>query len=258
MAAVDLDLTVRKQRDELVRLVGEAQTVVGFTGAGISTESGIPDFRSPGGLWTKNQPIPFDEFLSSASARREAWRRKFEMDPVIAKAKPGRGHMAMSRLVAAGKMSGVITQNIDNLHQLSGVPAERVVELHGNGTYAHCLDCGVRHELADIKVRFESTGEAPMCAECGGVVKSATISFGQAMPELAMQRARDLSLNCDLFLTVGSSLVVQPAAWFPVVAKDAGARLVIVNREATPLDSIADLVINADIGSVLSPLAPLM
>ena len=177
---------------------------------------------------------------------------------VIAKAKPGRGHMALARLVAAGKMPGVITQNIDNLHQLSGVPAERVVELHGNGTYAHCLDCGVRQELADIKVKFESTGEPPMCADCGGIVKSATISFGQAMPELAMQRAKDLSLNCDLFLAIGSSLVVQPAAWFHVVAKDAGARLVIVNREPTPLDSLADLVINADIGSVLSPLAPLM
>jgi NAD-dependent deacetylase len=258
MTATDLDLTVRRQSDELVRLIGAARAVVGFTGAGISTESGIPDFRSPGGLWTKNQPIEFSEFLSSPTARREAWRRKFAMDPVISNAKPGRGHMALSRLVAGGKMPGVITQNIDNLHQLSGVPADRVVELHGNGTYAHCLDCGARRELAEIRAKFEENGEPPVCADCGGIVKSATISFGQAMPERAMQRAQELSLNCDLFLAIGSSLVVQPAAWFPVVAKDAGARLVIVNREPTPLDQIADLVINADIGTVLSPLAPAM
>jgi NAD-dependent protein deacetylase/lipoamidase len=236
-------------------LVEKARQVVGFTGAGISTECGVPDFRSPGSPWMIHKPIPFDEFLASRAARREAWRRKFTMDDLYRDAAPGRGHLALGALVAAGRMPAIVTQNIDGLHQSAGVPADRVIELHGNGTYATCLDCGLRHELADIRAAFEATGEAPDCTACGGIVKSATISFGQAMPGEAMRRAMDLSLACDLFLAIGSSLVVQPAASLPALAKRNGATLVIVNGERTPLDGIADLVIDGDIGSVLASLA---
>jgi NAD-dependent deacetylase len=235
---------------ELHRLVTGSRSVVAFTGAGISTESGVPDFRSPNSPWMRNKPIPFEAYLASAEARREAWRRKFTMDDLYAGAKPSRGHLALASLVRSGSMPGVITQNIDGLHQAAGVPGDKIVELHGNGTYATCLSCGRRHELPGVRARFEASGDAPACEACGGIVKSATISFGQAMPEPAMRRAQDLALSCDLFLAIGSSLVVYPAAGFPVLAKRNGAKLVIVNREPTDLDDMADLVINGDIGAV--------
>ena len=238
-------------------LVARARTVVGFTGAGVSTESGVPDFRSPNSPWTRNKLIPFEAFLRSPEARREAWRRKFAMDDLYRGAQPSRGHRALAALVHAGKMPAVITQNIDGLHQDSGIPPDRVVELHGNGTYATCLSCGQRHELDQVRPRFEATGEPPDCEACGGIVKSATISFGQAMPETAMRRAQALTLACDLFLAVGSSLVVYPAAAFPALAKRNGATLVIVNREPTELDAVADLAIRGEIGSVLGGLVSL-
>jgi NAD-dependent deacetylase len=239
--------------NELRTLVDAAKVVLPFTGAGISTECGIPDFRSPGGLWSKNRPIPFDEFLANRDMRNEAWRRRFAMDPHFAGAKPGRGHLALASLYRTGKTPAVITQNIDNLHQTSGIPAKHVVELHGNNSYALCLGCGKQYELAWVKDAFIGAGEtAPDCSVCGGHIKTATISFGQAMPEPAMRRAEELTLACDLFLTVGSSLVVWPAAGFPLMAKRNGARLVIINREATEFDAIADLVISEDIGTVLS------
>jgi NAD-dependent deacetylase len=237
----------------LKRMVEHATRVVGFTGAGISTESGIPDFRSPGSPWMRNKPIPFDAFLSSEAARRETWRRKFVMDDLYRGARPGRGHIALANLVASDKMSAIITQNIDGLHQASGVPSGRIVELHGNGTYATCLSCGLRHELGPVRQRFEASGEAPRCEACDGMVKSATIAFGQAMPSEAMRRAEAESLACDLFMVIGSSLVVYPAAAFPVLAKRNGANLVVINREPTAIDEAADLVINAEIGEVLAP-----
>ena len=232
-------------------MIQDARIVAGFTGAGISTESGIPDFRSPDSPWMRNKPIPFAAFAASPEARREAWRRKFVMDNLYRGARPNRGHLALASLVSRGRMAAVITQNIDGLHQQSGIPAERIIELHGNGTYAACLACARRHELDWIRARFDASGDPPACVECGGIIKSATISFGQAMPEAQMRRARDVTLACDLFLAVGSSLVVYPAAGFPVLAKRNGARLVIINREATDLDGLADLVIRADIGVVL-------
>lgn len=237
--------------DKLKALLSEAKRVAVFTGAGISTESGIPDFRSPCGLWTKNQPIEFSEFIASEEMRREAWRRKLAVDRVMKEARPNRGHRAVAELVRRGQTSAVITQNIDNLHQMSGVPDESVIELHGNGTYATCLDCGRRYELVDIYARFELDETLPVCVRCEGIVKSATISFGQQMPELPMRRAEELSLNCDLFLVLGSSLVVYPAAGYPMMAKQNGARLVILNRDPTPQDEIADLAIHAEIGRTL-------
>ena len=239
--------------ETLARFVGEARCIVGFTGAGISTESGVPDFRSPDSPWMRHKPIPFEAFIKSPEARREAWRRKFTMDDLYRDAKPSRGHAALAALVAAGRMPAIITQNIDGLHQASGIPPECVVELHGNGTYAACLSCGRRHELDRIRPHFEATGDPPACEACGGIVKSATISFGQAMPEQAMRRAHELALSCDLFLAIGSSLVVYPAAAIPALSKRSGARLVIINREPTDLDPLADLVIRGEIGTVLAP-----
>ncbi|HEY4342862.1 MAG TPA: Sir2 family NAD-dependent protein deacetylase [Parvibaculum sp.] len=242
---------------EFKREIERAARVVVFTGAGISTESGIPDFRSPGGIWTKMSPIDFDEFLRSPEMRREAWRRKFEIDKTIVAAEPNKGHMAVAKLVDTGKVTHVITQNIDNLHQNSGVPAARIIELHGNGTYAKCLDCGLRHELDEVRALYDASDGAPACKSCGGIVKSATISFGQSMPEEEMRRAEEATLACDLFLAIGSSLQVYPAAGFPIVAKRNGAKLVILNREPTGLDEIADLVIHDEIGPTLAPIAML-
>lgn len=227
--------------------------IVPFTGAGISTESGIPDFRSPGGLWARNRPIPFDEFIASSDARNETWRRRFAMEPTFAAARPGRGHRALASLYKAGKIPAIVTQNIDNLHQMSGVAADDVVELHGNTTYARCIGCGQAYDLPWVKQRFEASGSAPDCIACEQPIKAATISFGQAMPEEAMRRASELARQCDLFLAIGSSLVVWPAAGFPVLAKESGARLVIINNEPTDQDQLADLVIHHDIGEALGP-----
>jgi NAD-dependent deacetylase len=237
----------------LKEMIHEAGIVAGFTGAGISTESGVPDFRSPGSPWRRHPPISFESFLHSPGARREAWRRKFAMDDLYRDAQPSRGHRAIAALIASGRMPAVITQNIDGLHQASGLSESQVIELHGNGTYARCLSCGGRHELDWVRSRFEAEGEPPACKACGGILKSATVSFGQAMPDGPMRHARKLAATCDLFLVVGSSLVVYPAAAFPLFAKENGAQLVIVNRDPTPLDEAADLVIHEEIGSVLSP-----
>ncbi|MBN8906800.1 MAG: Sir2 family NAD-dependent protein deacetylase, partial [Rhodospirillales bacterium] len=231
-------------------IIAASDRIVVFTGAGISTESGIPDFRSPGGVWTRQTPIDFSEFMRSDAARRESWRRRFEMEPILRQAAPNRGHRAVAELVRRGKARAVITQNIDGLHQDSGIPDDRVIELHGNTTYAHCLECHQRYEIEDLRVDFERDRIVPHCA-CGGWVKTATVSFGQSMPVQAMQRAESETLAADLFLAIGSSLVVWPAAGFPELAKRNGARLVILNLQATGLDDIADLVLHRQIGDTL-------
>ncbi|MEM7252060.1 MAG: Sir2 family NAD-dependent protein deacetylase [Pseudomonadota bacterium] len=234
------------------RLIEEAQRIVVFTGAGISTESGIPDFRSPGGIWTQYKPIEFNDFISSEEMRAEAWRRKFATDETMSKANPNSGHVAIAKLVSAHKVTSVITQNVDGLHQASGIPDAQVIELHGNTTYATCLDCGHRYELAPIREAFEADGTLPICEACGGIVKTATISFGQSMPQQQMMRAQEETEACDMFIAIGSSLVVYPAAGFPAYAKDRGASLVILNRDPTDFDGIADLVLNREIGQTLT------
>jgi NAD-dependent protein deacetylase/lipoamidase len=250
MIAPDLETGIGHLRD----LVDEARVIVPFTGAGISTECGIPDFRSPGGLWSQMKPIEFSDFLASQEARDESWRRRFAMERQFGGAKPGRGHRALASLYKAGKIPGVITQNIDNLHQSSGFAAEHVVELHGNTTYATCLGCGKRYELSWVKQSLaQSGGRSPECTVCDGHIKTATISFGQAMPDEAMRRAQELTDSCDLFVVIGSSLVVWPAAGFPLAAKRNGGRLVIINRDSTDFDEIADLVLHDDIGTALAP-----
>jgi NAD-dependent deacetylase len=236
---------------DLRRLIESSRRAVVFTGAGISTESGIPDFRSPTGIWARMKPVTFQDYVSSAAARREAWRRKFENEPVMRAAEPNRGHRAVARLVREGKVSSVITQNIDGLHQASGVPDDKMIELHGNSTYAHCLRCGTRYEIEALREAFERNGDVHDCVRCGGLIKTATVSFGQAMPEEAMRRAEAETLTADLCLALGSSLVVYPAAGFPELAKRNGAKLAIVNNEETGLDRFADLVIHRGIGDVM-------
>ena len=232
--------------------IGDARKVVGFTGAGISTESGIPDFRSPNGVWAKNRMVMFDEFVSSREGRIEYWRQKCEAWPEIRDAEPNDGHHTFVRLGEAGKLHAMITQNIDGLHQKSGLA--EVLELHGSTIDVRCLSCGYRTH-SDCCCRRIAEGDlAPECPECGGFLKPATISFGQAMPVEALTRAERAARECDLFLAVGSSLQVQPAASLPLVAKRCGARLVIVNRDPTPLDDVADAVIRDEIGKALPAL----
>ena len=243
-------------RADLTRAIADARRIVIFTGAGISTESGIPDFRSPGGVWSKMKPIYFQDFVAREDRRREAWARTFSGRAGWVGREPNAGHHAVARLVAQGRCSAVITQNVDNLHQASGIPDDRIVELHGNASYATCLECGCRHELEDLKALWEATGDLPACRSCGGIVKSATISFGQAMPVLPMQQAEAATLECDLFLVLGSSLVVYPAAGFPLMARRNGAVLAIVNREATEQDAHADLVLHDEIGPAMNQAAP--
>jgi NAD-dependent deacetylase len=233
-------------------LLAACQRAVVFTGAGISTESGIPDFRSPGGVWSKMQPIYFQDFVNSEAARQEAWRRRFANHDGWNNAKPNRGHRTVAALIARNTASAVITQNVDNLHQASGVPDDKVIELHGNATYAKCLKCSVRYELTALEQEFLAKNTIGPCAHCGGLIKSATISFGQSMPEAPMRRAATETELCDLFIVLGSSLSVFPAADFPAQAKRRGARLVIVNRDPTDLDEVADVVIHAGIGDTLT------
>ena len=239
----------------LTDLLRATERIVFFTGAGISTESGIPDFRSPGGMWSRVPPIEFQDFMASEEMRRETWRRKLVTDRTMRAAEPNRGHRAVAQLVSSGACACVITQNVDGLHQRSGVPEDKVVELHGNSTYAACLDCKLRHELDPILSAFERDATLPACRGCGGIVKTATVSFGQRMPLQAVQRAEREALASDLFVVLGSSLVVFPAADLPRIAKRNGAKLVIVNREDTGQDDIADLVIHGEIGPTLGAAA---
>ncbi len=234
----------------LTEMIRNAKRVMVFTGAGISTESGIPDFRSPGGVWSKMQPIYFQDFVASEKVRKEAWDRVFNRTAGWVGAEPNSGHMAVAELVNRGKVASVVTQNVDNLHQDSGVPADKVIEIHGNATYAKCLNCSKRYELDVLQPRWEA-GEKMTCDFCIGLLKTATISFGQAMPEDEMMRAEAEAMACDLCLVLGSSLVVFPAANIPIIAKQGGARLAIVNRDPTEMDEIADLVLHEGIGDVM-------
>jgi NAD-dependent deacetylase len=236
----------------LSRLVAEATNICVLTGAGISTESGIPDFRSPGGIWSKYRIIQYPEFMASEAARLEDWRRRFDMRDALGIVKPNGGHRWIADLVASGKCPAVVTQNVDGLHQESGIAADRVVEIHGNARHAVCTACGLRHEIAQCRAMLESTGKAPACEKCGGIVKSAVVMFGEAMPQDVFARAVDLARGCDLLLAIGTSLVVHPAAMLPIHALRAGAQLAILNREATEIDSLADLVIHDEIGRALT------
>jgi NAD-dependent deacetylase len=229
----------------------EARQAVVFTGAGISTESGIPDFRSPGGVWSRNRPVDYREFLASAAARREYWRQKAEAAPDFMRAEPNVAHLAIARWEEQGRVAGVITQNIDGLHQRAG--SRRVLELHGTAMSIVCVDCHARFEPLPLLEAFRTSGDVPLCAACGGErLKSATVSFGQMLPEDVLEDAVHLARTCDLLLAIGSSLVVYPAAGLPELAQRNGARLVIINRDPTDQDAAADLVIHESIGATLA------
>jgi len=238
--------------EELTEFIKKANNIVIFTGAGISTESGIPDFRGPQGIWKSSTPIYFQDFISSEEVRRESWKRKFFNKDIIKTAKPNTGHIAVSEIINTNASAHLITQNVDNLHQDAGVPQSKITEIHGNATYATCLDCKIRYELEPIKRAFLGKGIIPSCLSCGGIVKQATISFGQSMPELGMQIAQMKIVKCDLFISIGTSLVVYPVAGFPKLAKEIGAKVIIINNEPTDYDNIADLVIHQKIGHVFS------
>lgn len=235
---------------EIAEWLRESTSTVGFTGAGISTESGIPDFRSPGGIWATSQPVYFDEFLSSVDARREYWRQKSIAHRDFSGAQPNLGHRVLAKWEQSGKLQTLITQNIDGLHQIAG--SRSVWELHGTARAVSCLGCGERFPDVDGLVNeFLATGEPPACPECGGLLKHATVSFGQSLPMDVLDAAAEASRRADLFLAMGSSLVVHPAASLPALARQQGARLVIINRDPTPLDHLADAVIHASIGETL-------
>jgi len=231
--------------------IAQARSVVAFTGAGISTESGIPDFRSPNGVWARNRTIYFDEFVRNEQDRIEYWRQKVESWPDMRDARPNAGHLAFVDLARQGKLKAMITQNIDGLHQRSGLDPALVLELHGTTTEACCLQCADRIPTDEAVERVQSGEQAPRCRHCGGLLKPATVSFGQSMPQDVLRKAEEEAVSCEVFMAVGSSLVVHPAAGLPLLAKRGGARLIIINRTKTPLDEMADLVVNDEIGKVL-------
>ena len=239
---------------KLQEMLKKSSKVVFFTGAGVSTNSGIPDFRGPKGVWKSSTPIYFQDFISSKEKRVESWSRKFKNELSIDSATPNEGHKKIAEIMKV-KDSFLVTQNVDNLHQDSGVDIDKIAELHGNATYAKCLDCSRRYELEDLKKEFLETNEPPLCSVCGGILKTATISFGQAMPEKEMQISQKKAIESDLFICVGTSLAVFPAADLPLLAKETGATLVILNNEPTQMDQYADLVINRDISEVFSEIS---
>ncbi len=228
--------------------IRESGEIVVFTGAGISTESGIPDFRSPGGTWTRYKPITFQEYVGSEAARIEAWKRRLESYETHKNAKPNIGHYFIQSLEQKGKLIGLITQNIDGLHGLTGLPENKIVELHGSNRKVVCLSCDRIYDPDEIIKRLVGDFSAPRCDACGGILKSATVSFGQAMPQEAMRQAQEWTEQAEVFVVMGSSLQVQPAAAFPVIAKRNGALLAIINREPTLLDEYADFVHHGAIG----------
>jgi NAD-dependent deacetylase len=234
----------------LSQKISETGKNVIFTGAGISTESGIPDYRSKGGIWDKFRPVYFDEFMSSKEARIEYWQRWSELYNDLARAKPNSAHVAIVRLYEMGLLEAVITQNIDGLHQKAGLPDDRIIELHGNTRRIRCMHCNQISSIHDAKKRLDSKDLAPEC-ECGGYLKPDTVSFGQSMPADKVEQAIILSKNSQFFMVVGSTLIVQPAAHMPIYAKNSGAFLVIINLSETPCDGICDVLINHKAGEVL-------
>lgn len=244
--------------DEFCQKLKASTAVVFFTGAGISTESGVPDFRSPGGVWTKYQPVLFQDFLASEAARIQHWRLKKATYELFKTVKPNLAHYAICEFERRGQLLGLITQNIDGLHKIAGISEEKLVELHGTDRLVTCLACGKHYDPFEV---YESLGEeftAPTCDACGGFLKSANVSFGQSMPVEAMRRAQAWSEQAEIFIVVGSSLQVQPAASFPVIAKRSGALLAIVNRDPTPLDNLADFVYHGGSGDFFGKLKSLL
>lgn len=246
--------TVIKARDALAQTISDADTICFFTGAGISTHSGIPDFRSPGGIWSQYRIIEYSEFVSSEAARLEDWDRRFHMADLFAKAEPNAAHTFIANLVTQGRANGVITQNIDGLHQRAGLNDHHVVEFHGTGAHAHCLSCGKRHEVDDVEQHIDETGDIPNC-ECGGIIKTAVISFGENLPASNIQRAESMIKTADLVIAIGSSLQVWPASGLLEMALRQNSTLLIINRDETPFDGSANLVLRGDLVEITQGIA---
>ena len=243
--------------EEFAKRVRSSSAIVFFTGAGISTESGVPDFRSPGGVWTKYQPVLFQDFLASEAARAQHWQLKKATYELFKTVKPNIGHHAIREFEQRGQLLGLVTQNIDGLHKIAGTSDAKLVELHGTDRWVTCIECGKPFQPADLYEQWHEGLATPTCDACGGFLKSANVSFGQSMPADAMRRAQEWSQRAEIFIVIGSSLQVQPAASFPVIAKRGGALLAIVNRDPTPLDDLADFVHNGAIGEFFSQLRAL-
>jgi NAD-dependent deacetylase len=240
--------------EKVAQWIIDSQRTVVFAGAGLSTESGIPDFRSPGGVWDRYDPEDFyyQNFISSETSRIKYWQMSTEMYGPIRKAQPNPAHLAIAEMEKLGKLDCVITQNVDALHFKAGNSENRVIELHGNATYVTCLSCGKRYDRDEIQEQLGKTQKAPLCNACSGLLKPATISFGQAMPVRETEEAYNRSSRSDLFIVIGSSLVVEPAASMPRIAKRSGAKLVIINRDPTPYDEMADVVIHDSAGPTMA------
>ncbi len=249
MGEQDLDSLAERVAD----LIINAKRVVVFTGAGISTESGIPDFRSPGGIWERFDPDDFiyQKFVRDPEARRKQWQMLRE-GGLATEAKPNPAHYAIAELDRLGKLDCVITQNVDNLHQKAGVPADRVFELHGNMQWAVCLSCGRRYPFEQVRLRLDKGEETPDCEACHGILKPSVVLFGESLPEKVLKEATFRSYNCDLVMVIGSTLIVYPAAYMPVYAVDSGAKLVIINLSPTPMDKQATVLIRARAGEAMS------
>ncbi len=251
---------MKKKLTQVAQWIVNAKKAVIFTGAGLSTESGIPDFRSPGGVWDKYNPedFYFQNFLANEASREKYWQMATEMWEPIKKARPNPAHLAIAEFEKLGKLDCLITQNIDGLHFKAGNSEEKVLQLHGTAIFVSCLSCKKRYDREAIQERIKKGQRAPRCDDCGGLLKPATISFGQSMPEKETQEAYHRSSLCDLFIVIGSSLVVQPAASMPLVAKRNGAKLVIINRDPTPFDDMADLVIHGQAGPTMASILDLV
>jgi NAD-dependent deacetylase len=236
---------------QLAALIADAEALVAFTGAGISTESGIPDFRSPGGIWNRYKPIDYQSFLASEEARREYWRRGRNTYAVIREARPNAAHLALVELERRGKLELLITQNIDGLHTAAGSSPERTIELHGTAHKVYCMTCGTEESRDSIGARLDAGEEIPACRVCGGILRAATVAFGEPLPQEPLRRAVEAARRADLFLIIGSSLVVNPAAQLPQIAADAGAYVAILNQTPTPLDGLAQLIVRGSAAEVM-------
>ena len=244
--------------NEISQIIATSKKIVVLTGAGISTESGLPDFRSKDGFWAQNKPIQFQEFIEDEEKQRLSWSRNIELQKILEEINPNIGHAFVEKIINLNKENFLITQNIDGLHQSSGIPEERIIEIHGNAIEAKCLNCEKKANILDFHAAIKLNTPLPKCANCNGIVKVATISFGQPMNENDMLRASSISSQCDLMIVMGSSLSVMPAGQIPNLAIQSGAKLIILNREETIYDSIADIVINDELKIICGQLIKLI
>ncbi len=251
-------LTLQQQLQDAAELIQQASRIVVLTGAGISTESGIPDFRSPGSIWLQQPPVSYHDFLTKPQARQEYWQTRRNLSAQVANAQPNAAHYALVKLADRQKLLGVITQNFDGLHQDAGLPPEHVIELHGTSRFAACTLCGARSSMAELQQCIDAGEIDPCCSICGGFLKSATILFGQPIPQAVLAPAKALGKECDLFLVVGSSLKVTPAATLPRLALERNVPLIIINQQPTPLDDYADVVIHEKAGEVLPAIVAML